>query len=93
VDEKAGLASSQHTNRDTTTPVISEMLNSKRADAIAKKNLDEMAGVDGWTEDIAKAILQGLRNALESGIQMAETLHDAFNRMAEAVVGFAKDHL
>ncbi|TVY52331.1 hypothetical protein LCER1_G007903 [Lachnellula cervina] len=57
-----------------------------------KKSVHDIVGERGWTENLAKAILGGIENALKQGAQMGKTMADASEKAIAEAVGFARDH-
>ncbi|CAI7568232.1 unnamed protein product [Penicillium glandicola] len=50
------------------------------------KQVNEEISIDSWTETLAKAILQGLENAIKSGANMARAASDAAAQSKTAAV-------
>ncbi|MCJ1309697.1 hypothetical protein MMC25_003357 [Agyrium rufum] len=57
-----------------------------------QKTIDDIVSANGWTENIAKAILGGVENALKTGAQMGKTMQEAAEKAMAAATGFARDH-
>ncbi|GLI81960.1 hypothetical protein PoHVEF18_010357 [Penicillium ochrochloron] len=57
-----------------------------------QKELNEVIRINGWSDTIAKAILDGLQNAIENGTEMARVATDALGQSKEAASSFATDH-
>ncbi|BDD54463.1 hypothetical protein MAP00_000081 [Monascus purpureus] len=59
---------------------------------ITRKRLDETVGEYGWTEEIGKAVLHGLEQAIRARAKMTDAVNQAVQTATEAAVGFAKEH-
>lgn len=57
-----------------------------------KKELDEVICINGWSDTIAKATLDGLQSAIEHGTEMAQAATNALAQSKEAAASFATDH-
>lgn len=77
---------------DIAADVLTTILTTDTIDEITKKKLDETVGEYGWTQEIGKAILHGLVEAIKAGAEMAEPAKNAIERATAAAVGFAKEH-
>lgn len=49
-------------------------------------------GEYGWTEEIGKAVLHGLEQAIRARAKMTDAVNQAVQTATEAAVGFAKEH-
>ncbi|KAL1874567.1 hypothetical protein Plec18167_005798 [Paecilomyces lecythidis] len=56
------------------------------------KHLNERISTESWSEDVATALLHGLKNAIKTGTQMAKASFDALAQAKDAAIGFAEDH-
>jgi hypothetical protein len=54
--------------------------------------LQEIVGENGWTENLATAILNGLESALRAGATMGQAVKEAFEKATKEAAGFAHDH-
>lgn len=58
--------------------------------------IDSMVGTYGWTENIAKRVLEALSRALQDGHEkLGPTIRDAYNKaweVAETIEGFVIEH-
>lgn len=59
---------------------------------LLEKQLKEEISITGWSEDIAKAILRGLENAIKAGTEMAQVASGAMVQSKDAAIGFATEH-
>ncbi|OKP12434.1 hypothetical protein PENSUB_1919 [Penicillium subrubescens] len=57
-----------------------------------QKELNELIRINGWSDTVAKAILDGLQNAIENGTEMARAATEALAQSKEAAASFATDH-
>lgn len=80
------------TENATAADVLTALFNAEKGGQDLKKTLQDIVGERGWTENIAKAILGGLENALNNGVQMGQAMREAFNKAVSEATGFARDH-
>jgi len=57
-----------------------------------KKRVQDVVGVRGWTENIAKAVLGGIENGLKQGAQMGKAMKEASGKAIDEAVDFAHEH-
>ncbi|KAJ5557046.1 hypothetical protein N7494_000961 [Penicillium frequentans] len=71
--------------------IVTRILNADSVESL-RKQLKEEVSIDSWSEAIAKAILEGLKNAINAGTEMAKAAADAAAKSKEAAIDFATDH-
>lgn len=71
--------------------IVTRILNADSVESL-RKQLKEEVSIDNWSEAIAKAILEGLKNAINAGTEMAKAAADAAAKSKDAAVRFATDH-
>jgi hypothetical protein len=58
-----------------------------------KKRVQDIVRERGWTENIAKAILGGIKNGLKQGVQMGKAMKEASRKAIDEAIDFAHEHL
>src|ERR1700733_4466102 len=71
--------------------VLQALLTAEKGGEGLKKVVRDRVGEYGWTENLAKAILGGLENALKNGAQMGEAMKNAFDKAVSEATEFAKE--
>lgn len=71
--------------------MITKILNADTVESL-RKQLKEEIFIESWSEAIAKAILEGLTNAIKAGTEMAKAATDAAAKSKDAAIEFATDH-
>ncbi|KAL4791041.1 hypothetical protein BDV19DRAFT_371361 [Aspergillus venezuelensis] len=86
-------ATATHTKNDDqiVSDIITAILNAQDAYSLHKE-LSAKITTTSWTENIAKATLNGLTKAITTGAKMARAASDAMDKAEEAAVGFATEH-
>jgi len=84
------------TTEDDTAAAASDFVHALRT---AEKNgenlhrtLDGIVHETGWTENLAKAILNKLVEVLKAGAKLGGAMLEAIEKATEAAVGFAREH-
>jgi hypothetical protein len=54
--------------------------------------VQDIVGEYGWTENIAKAVLGGLEDALKKGVQGGQVMKEAFKKVISEAPKFAYNH-
>jgi len=72
--------------------VLKALFTAEKGGSDLKKTVKDIVGEYGWTENIAKAILGGLVNALNEGLQMGQAMKEAFDKAVSEATEFARDH-
>lgn len=57
-----------------------------------RKSMQDIVGQQGWKENIAKAVLRGIEDALTQGAQVGTVMKEASEKAVQAAIGFARDH-
>jgi hypothetical protein len=57
-----------------------------------KKRVEDIVGVSGWTENIAKTVLGGIESGLKQGAQMGKAMKEASGKAINEAVDFAHEH-
>ncbi|KAJ5882805.1 uncharacterized protein N7473_011067 [Penicillium subrubescens] len=57
-----------------------------------QKELNEVIRINGWSDTVAKAILDGLQNAIKNGTEMARAATEVLAQSKKAAASFAIDH-
>ncbi|KAL4896081.1 hypothetical protein BDV59DRAFT_127559 [Aspergillus ambiguus] len=84
-------ATTPQTEQQQASDILSIILSSESIDEI-HKSVNEVMRTTGWTENIAKALLSGLQDAIDKGAPMAKAATTALKRVREEAFEFAKDH-
>ncbi|KAJ5632760.1 hypothetical protein N7490_009099 [Penicillium lividum] len=71
--------------------IVTKILNAETPESLKKQLKDEIS-INGWSEAIAKAILEGLKTAVKAGTEMAQAAADAAAKCKDAAIGFATEH-
>lgn len=71
--------------------IITKMLHADTVDLLRKQLKEEMSA-ENWSETIARAILDGLENAIKNGAEMARAAANAVSQSKDAAIDFATDH-
>src|SRR5438552_2890561 len=77
--------------QDIATDVVNALLSAEKKDRDLERTLQNIVGEYGWTENIAKAILNALEAVIKQAAPMARAMKDAFEKATSAAVGFAHD--
>jgi hypothetical protein len=72
--------------------VLSALFNAEKPGADLKKTTQEIVGAYGWTENIARAILNGLVKAVEDGAHMGQAMTEALKKAAAEAKDFVCEH-
>lgn len=91
-DKHIAYRPQSRTAQEIAADVLSIILMEDTVDRITKKRLDETLGEYGWVEEIGKAVLHGLEQAIKTRAKMADAVSQAVQTATEAAVGFAKEH-
>lgn len=76
----------------TAADVLRTLFSADQGGKHLKKSTQDIVGKLGWTENIAKAILGGVENALRQGVQMGKAMREASEKAIAEAAGFAQDH-
>jgi hypothetical protein len=71
--------------------IVTKILNADTRDSL-EKQMKEVISTNGWSDAIARAMLQGLENAIMTGAEMARAATDAVARSKDAAAEFATEH-
>ena len=74
------------------TDVMNALLSAEKKGRDLERTLQNIVGEYGWTENIAKAILDALEKVLKNAAPMAQAMKDAFDKATSAAVDFAREH-
>jgi len=75
--------------------ILTSLFNAQKIDEVLEHRFQDIVSVTSWYEDLAKAVLNGIENALKAGAPMGQAMKDAYDKAAqviEEVFQFAKDH-
>lgn len=86
------LSLASHRSSESIASEIVTMIVEADTRCSLQKELKEVIRTNGWSDTIAKAILNGLRNAIENGTEMALAATEALAQSKEAAASFATDH-
>ncbi|KAK6073900.1 hypothetical protein SCUP234_08497 [Seiridium cupressi] len=82
-------------DREIANKALSSILNGKGDSEVTQADLDGIVGAQGWTEDIAKAVLDGLATAIREGADMSEDvkkISDVASKLAHELFSLAENH-
>jgi hypothetical protein len=91
------LANNPPPPNDSRTPesiaseIVTIILNADSPYSLAKQT-KEVISINSWTDAIVEAILNGLKNAIKSGAQMARAAADALIQAKNAAIEFAVEN-
>lgn len=68
------------------------LFNAEKPGADLNKSTQEIVGASGWTENIAKAVLNGLVQAIKDGAHMGLALTEAFTKASAEAKCFVCEH-
>ncbi|KAJ5946114.1 hypothetical protein N7454_002953 [Penicillium verhagenii] len=71
--------------------IVTMILNAESPESLRKQLKEEMY-ITSWSEEIGKAILHGLEDAIKAGTEMAQAAADAAAKCKDAAIGFATEH-
>jgi hypothetical protein len=91
-DLTASSTTITHNVNAVASNAITAILGAEMGGHDLEKKLDEILGKLGWTENIAKAVLGGLVNALNEGAPMGQAMKKAFNKATTEAIGFVREH-
>jgi hypothetical protein len=74
------------------TDVLRALFSADQGGKHLEKSMQDIVGTQGWTENLAKAILGGIENALKQGAQMGKAVTEASEKAIAEAAGFAHDH-
>lgn len=74
------------------TKVLTALFNAEKEGKGLEKEVQDIVGDYGWTENIAVGVLRGLSNALSEGVQMGQAMKEAYGRAFNEAKDFAHDH-
>ncbi|KAF9895126.1 hypothetical protein FE257_000028 [Aspergillus nanangensis] len=86
IDASSGAATQRQASE-----ILSIIVSSESVDQI-HKSVHEIIRTTGWTEELAKALLNGLVSAIEAGASMAKAATSALETATDAAFEFAKEH-
>ena len=90
VDEQIS-PTDRRSSESIASDIVTKILNADTRDLL-QKEVNEDISINGWSEAIAEAILQGLENAIKAGTEMAQAAADAAAKSMNAAIEFATEH-
>jgi hypothetical protein len=97
-DDFQNYGSSNHINvndSNVAQEIIDLLYNTEKSGQELQTQLKNIVTTNGWTENLAKAILSSLELAIKTGHTMSLPMGEAYNKAVEtanSVGNFAKDH-
>ncbi|KAH0559347.1 hypothetical protein GP486_004135 [Trichoglossum hirsutum] len=92
INEKAGANYTDKSEQDIAGDVLNALRSAEKSGSDLERTLKNIVGEYGWTENIAKAILNGLENMIKTASSMGQALKEAIEKAASAAVEFAREH-
>lgn len=78
--------------QDIANAVLDAIFTAEKPGKYVQAQVNDIVSTTGWTQNLAKAILQGLKIMLDKGMIMGQAMLEAVEKSRKAAVGFAKEH-
>lgn len=92
VDEKTNHGDSGSSEQNLADDIVVTLLLTEKPGKDLRTKLDAKMRTYGWRESLAKRVLQGLINAIETGAMMSQAMKDAYHKASKIATDLAKEH-